>query len=248
MKIAAITDIHGNVAALDAVLTDIRARGADAIVQLGDSVSGPLWPRETLARIQELGCANIRGNHDRQLLGDPADMRASDRHARETLTPAQLVWLAQWPAILQWRADVLLFHARPHDDLQYMLEDPARGYAWLRPAGDIERDVAEFESRLMMCGHSHMPRVYQLADGRMIVNAGSVGLQAFDDDEGGYHVIENGSPHARYVMIELTERAINAAIIAVAYDWRAASRRAAEHGRQEWADWLLTGQVRERGQ
>lgn len=243
MKLAAITDIHGNIAALDAVLADIKTRGADAIVQLGDSVSGPLWPYETAKRIQEIGCTNIRGNHDRQVLGDLATMRASDRHARESLTPADLIWLAQWPAIFQWSPSVLLFHGRPHDDLQYLLEDPSKGYAWLRPHKAIAADVAGFHSQLMVCGHSHLPRVYQLDDGRTIVNAGSVGLQAYDDDVGGYHVIENGSPHARYALIDIDSHAIHVAIVAVSYDWQAASRRARENGRVEWADWLLTGRV-----
>ncbi|CEJ09983.1 Calcineurin-like phosphoesterase superfamily domain protein [bacterium YEK0313] len=47
MRLAVIADIHGNVLALDAVLADVAGRGADRIVNLGDCVSGPLWPRET---------------------------------------------------------------------------------------------------------------------------------------------------------------------------------------------------------
>lgn len=55
MRIAVLADIHGNVLALDAVLDDLRRRGgADLIVNLGDCVSGPLWPRETMERLEAL--------------------------------------------------------------------------------------------------------------------------------------------------------------------------------------------------
>ncbi|WP_292649880.1 metallophosphoesterase, partial [Mesorhizobium sp.] len=55
MRIAVLADIHGNVIALDAVLDDLQQRGgADLIVNLGDCVSGPLWPRETMERLEAL--------------------------------------------------------------------------------------------------------------------------------------------------------------------------------------------------
>ncbi|MBZ9955524.1 metallophosphoesterase family protein [Mesorhizobium sp. BR1-1-15] len=92
MRIAVLADIHGNVLALDAVLADLERRGgADITVNLGDSVSGPLWPRETFARLEALDLRTVRGNHDRRVAADPADetMWASDIYARERLTGAQ---------------------------------------------------------------------------------------------------------------------------------------------------------------
>ena len=68
-RLAVISDIHGNIRALEAVLADIETRGADAIVNLGDCVTGPLWPRETLDLLKSLSLITVRGNHDR-LLGD----------------------------------------------------------------------------------------------------------------------------------------------------------------------------------
>nr|WP_292341563.1 metallophosphoesterase [Mesorhizobium sp.] len=92
MRIAVLADIHGNVLALDAVLDDLGRRGgADLVVNLGDCVSGPLWPRETMQRLEALGLPTVRGNHDRRVAEDPADekMWPSDRYAQERLTPAQ---------------------------------------------------------------------------------------------------------------------------------------------------------------
>ncbi len=68
MRLAVIADIHGNLLALDAVLADIAARGVDLTVNLGDCVSGPLWPAETAARLMALGLPTVRGNHDRWVI------------------------------------------------------------------------------------------------------------------------------------------------------------------------------------
>ena len=84
IRIAAISDIHGNLGALEAVLDDIELRGVDRTVNLGDIVSGPLYPRETAAVLIKLGLPTIRGNHERQLLApDRNAMGPSDRYAAE---------------------------------------------------------------------------------------------------------------------------------------------------------------------
>ncbi len=61
MRIAAISDIHGNALALEAVLTDARTRGYDRLVQIGDALSGPLWPRETAEILRGLDAVHVRG-------------------------------------------------------------------------------------------------------------------------------------------------------------------------------------------
>ncbi len=123
MKIAAISDIHGNLAALDAVLADIRSEGADFTVNLGDILSGALYPSETADRLIPLNLPTIRGNHERQVLvSDRARMAASDRWAFDTLRPDQLAWIAGLPSTLRISDDVLLVHGIPNDDLSYFLE------------------------------------------------------------------------------------------------------------------------------
>lgn len=99
--IAILSDIHGNLPALEAVIADARAAGATSFVNLGDSLSGPLWPAETADLLMREGWPTIAGNHERQLLTHARDrMNASDRFARERLGDAQLAWLAAQPQTL----------------------------------------------------------------------------------------------------------------------------------------------------
>ena len=88
-----------------------------------------------------------------------------------------------------------------------------------------------------------MPRLVRLADGRTVVNPGSVGLQAFSDAEPVNHAIEVGAPHARYAVLERAKAADpwRVSFRVVAYDWNAAGARAKEKGRDDWAQWLRTG-------
>ena len=243
MRVAAISDIHGNLPALEAVLADIARRGADLVVQLGDALSGPLWPRETAGLLLSRAFPCVRGNHDRALLGDPGSMGPADAHAWRQLDAAHLDWLRGWPPRLEVAPGVLLFHATPDDDDTYLLEDPSTGYAQLRTPQAILATLEGIDARLMLCGHTHVPRVLALPDGRTIVNAGSVGLPAYTDDTGGFHRHENGSPHARYALVDLLPGRVDAAIVAVDYDRSAASRQAARNGRPDWAGWLASGRA-----
>jgi hypothetical protein len=83
---AVIADIHGNLPALEAVPGDISARGITRIIDLGDCVSGPLWPAETCDRLMALGLPTVHGNHDRWV-ADPADepRGTTDRYTRHAL-------------------------------------------------------------------------------------------------------------------------------------------------------------------
>lgn len=244
MKIAAISDIHGNLDALDAVLADIALRGVDIIVNLGDIVSGHLQPRATAARLMALDLPTIRGNHERQLFGDPARMGESDAFARAQLLPEQLAWIAALPATLRLRKDVLLVHGTPQSDLVYFLDSVTpQGSRAATPAEVAERAGAA-DAALILCGHTHMPRSMRLDDGRLVVNPGSVGLQAYDDDHGHPHVMENGTPHARYAIAEQgADGAWTAHFHAVAYDWEQAARLALDNGRPDWVTPLRTGRV-----
>ena len=75
MRIAIISDVHGNLPALEAVVADIRGRGVDLIVNLGDTVSGPLLPRETAHYLMAEDWLTLAGNHERQVLEEPTGGR-----------------------------------------------------------------------------------------------------------------------------------------------------------------------------
>ncbi|WP_414706665.1 metallophosphoesterase family protein [Ralstonia sp. UBA689] len=123
MRIAALSDIHGNLAALNAVLEDIRSQGVDLIVNLGDIASGPLQPSETVDQLMALNLPTIRGNHERQLLEeDRSRMGLSDQYAFDELRPDQLAWFASLPARRYVEDDVLLVHGSAESDLTYFME------------------------------------------------------------------------------------------------------------------------------
>jgi predicted phosphodiesterase len=87
MRIAIIADIHGNLPAPEAVLADIARHEVDCTINLGDCVSGPLWPREVCDLLMARQDLSIRGNHDRWVSGtDPLRMGASDRYATHNST------------------------------------------------------------------------------------------------------------------------------------------------------------------
>ncbi|HDR9049769.1 metallophosphoesterase family protein [Burkholderia vietnamiensis] len=242
MKIAALSDIHGNLAALDAVLDDVRRRGADVIVNLGDIVSGALHPAETADRLIALDLPTIRGNHERQLLERTRDaMGLSDRWAHDTLHERHRAWLAALPERATLGDDVLLVHGTPASDLDYFLETVTRDGCRAATPDEIAQRAGDEPASLILCGHTHVPRVARLADGRTIVNPGSVGLPAYRDDFPYPHRIETGSPHARYAIVSRTPAGWHAELHTVEYDWQTAADTAAARGRDEWAVALRTG-------
>ena len=246
MRIAVMSDIHGNLWALDAVLADIARRGVDATVNLGDILSGPLLPAETAERLMALGLPTIRGNHERQVLEhDPARMGASDRWAHEHIAPAHRAWIASLPSSMRLQDDVLLVHGTPGSDLVYWMEsvDPS-GQRTATYAEVLER-AGGAQASLILCGHTHVPRTVLLDDGRLVVNPGSVGLQAYDDELPYPHKAENGSPHARYAIVERGAGGWAVEQYAVAYDWNAAAEVAQRHGRPDWAHALRSGRMPE---
>lgn len=244
MKIGVISDIHGNIAALEAVLEDAAIRGVDQIVNLGDICSGPLFPKETADRLMALEFPTIRGNHERQILElAPDRMGLSDRHAVKCLRGDQLAWMDGLPETMRLSPEVLLVHGTPESDLEYFLETVTA--AGLRPAtaDEIAQRAGDVDAAVILCGHTHVARVVWLADGRLIVNPGSVGLPAYADDQPFFHAVESGSPHARYAIVSQVADGWSAELIAVDYNWEQAARVAEANGRPDWARALRTGQA-----
>lgn len=248
MRFAAIADIHGNCAALQAVLDDIAALGIRDIVNLGDCFSGPLEAGRTgdlLLLLDPEAMVTVRGNHDRYLLQTPLErMGLSDRHAFGQLSPRHFDWLKRLPQTIVWRDEVLLCHARPGEDDQYWLDSVSPdGRVTLRPQAEIEAIAAGIGQSLILCGHSHLPRAVALSDGRLIVNPGSVGCPAYSDDEPVAHSVETGHPMASYAILERGEKGWVPQFRLVAYDHMAMARLAADNGRQDWGRALASGRV-----
>lgn len=220
MRIAAISDIHGNIAALKAVLSDIKRRGVSHIVNLGDTVSGPFDAKATADLLMSLDLPTVRGNHDRQLFDRPkAEMGTWEAWVIDDLTPAHIAWMESFPLTLEVHG-LFLCHATPDKDDENWLD--FRG-----PADRmIARDLAEVEARMgdvtapmILCGHTHTPRSVQLPSKQRIVNTGSVGCPAFLDTRIEPHFVhQTGAPDARYAIVENHDGHWHVDQIAVPYD------------------------------
>jgi predicted phosphodiesterase len=241
VRIAVIADIHGNMPALEAVLADIRRRDIDRAVNLGDCVSGPLWPREVCDLLMVRDDLTIRGNHDRWVSGaDPTRMGASDRYAYSQLNQDHRSWLAARPTSANADHDILACHGTPTDDNRYLIEEALEGRLVRAHPSTIRERLGDIRAHVVLCGHSHQQHLIQLPNGPLILNPGSVGCPSYDDPGADPHVSESGSPHARYAILiaERDQRSVE--LIAISYDWKAASARAEANGRPEWAYGLRT--------
>lgn len=245
MRFAAIADIHGNDLALEAVLGDIAAQGITDIVNLGDCFSGPLEAGKVADRLLPLAIPTVRGNHDRYLIEKrPEDMHRSDSAAHAQLDAAHLDWLRSLPVDLIYRNEVYLCHATPENDNLYWLDMAAAdGSVVLRPQAEIEALAKDIDCPLILCAHTHIPRMVALSGGRLIVNPGSIGCPAYEDDTPYPHRVETGHAMASYAVLEKTAFGWTAQFRSVGYNNMAMSALAKANGRPEWASALATGRI-----
>ena len=244
MKFAAIADIHGNLRALEAVLADISAAGITEIVNLGDHVSGPLEARRTADLLIDRGILCIRGDQDRRLL--ELDRTGScERADYRQLGRKHLDWLAGLPTTTIYRDEVFLCHGSPRADAVYWLDRPTDDDADIRrsPVSAIESEAAGIAASLILCGHTHIPRIVRLRDGRAVVNAGSVGCPGYTGDKPVRHKVETGTPDACYAILERTGQRWSATLRYVPYDHAAMAEMARRNGSPAWASALATGWV-----
>ena len=246
MRFAAIADVHGNVLALQAVIADIRAQGIEEIVNLGDMASGPLDARRAMDALMALDAVHVLGNHDRYLIDRPPEKMGSwDRPAHAQLEARHLDWIRAVPPTRVYRDRVFLCHATPANDELYWLETVLPDGA-LRMASReaIEQAAEGVTQRLILCAHSHLARAVRLSDGRLIVNPGSVGSPGYRDIHPYPHVVEAGTPDARYAVLELSDENWRVTFRHVPYDHEAMAALARRNGQPELASALATGWIR----
>ena len=211
MKFAVISDIHANLEALERVLRDARAQGAEAVVCLGDVVGYGPRPAETLERVRTACATVLAGNHDDAVSGRSdadsfVDLAADavQRH-REALAPDALAWLKGLPYTAE------IDGARcTHGDVF----DPPKFY-YIEDEKDAAANFSATDAQLVFAGHTHVPALFlvgqsgtvyktdaqdfTLEDGkRYIVNPGSV----------GYPREANGQCHSSYVLYDSAERTV----------------------------------------
>ncbi|MBY9079673.1 metallophosphoesterase family protein [Paenibacillus sp. HN-1] len=242
--LAVISDIHSNEPALRAVLQDAEACGAELVVNLGDSLFGPVDPVGTYRLLAGLGKAvHIMGNCDEVLLEDHSES-LTYRHVKPLLDAEMEGWIMRHQPL--WRQDGLLFcHGTPGDNKRYLLEEVTKARVMYKSGLTLQNELSPLGEQGIFCGHSHVYRKIDLPDGRWVVNAGSVGLPAYEEELPFPHVMESGTTCASYVIVRRnpgagweTEHRL------IAYDWQSAARMAEKNGRPDYAVAIATGRVR----
>lgn len=241
-KIAIISDVHGNSHALKSVLEDIARRKVEMIINLGDSVYGPLDPLGTIEILMKNEMIHIKGNCDRMLWEPIQGQSATLTFVQNQLTENHIDWLQQHPS--QYIVDDILFcHGTPTSDEVYLLEEMDENGAVLKSEKNIMDQLQNIEQKIIVCGHTHIPRVVYLANGKIIINPGSVGLPAYKDELPIVHKMESGTPHAKYVVIEKVSGEWIIEQISVSYNWEEAAGLAVQQERYDWAQVLKTGKI-----
>jgi predicted phosphodiesterase len=209
MRIAILSDVHGNAAALDAVLTAVRERGPfDRILNGGDLVFGGPRPREAIERLIEAGYPTVIGNTDEMVAASPEGAPGAVAvWARTRLTPEQVGWLRALPTSQRVESDggppLVLVHATPWSTTD-MIDSAS-------PPATVARAFEYADTRALVYGHIHRAYVRQVADG-LIVNTGSVGFP-FD-----------GDPRPAWAILTLAQGTWHAEIVRTHYDREAAAR------------------------
>ena len=187
---------------------------------------------------------HILGNHDRNFINqNPNEQGLSDSYAFHSLNKNEKKWLTSLPSNLEILNGLFLFHGTPSNDEIYLLETIENGRARLATQSEIMKRLGELKLKDMLCGHSHIPRIVELPRSRTIVNPGSVGLPAYDDEISEYHIMETGSPHARYAILEYQNNILSVEMISVSYDHQSAVKQALKDKRLDWAQGLQSGYV-----
>lgn len=236
MRVALLSDLHGNELALEAVLADVRAQGADQIVCLGDTATLGPQPRAVLARLRELACPCILGNHDAFMLD--ADLVRSYNDTpliveavawcQCQLSDEDLAFISSFVPKLElqlpYDTRLLLFHGSPRSHTEDIL--------CTTPAERLDEMLEDQSAAVLAGGHTHIPMVRRHR-ATLLVNPGSVGL-AFE------RYVHGKAPQllccAEWACVEVTPGKLSVSLHRVALDSRAlrAAALAVEHPFAAW--------------
>jgi putative phosphoesterase len=203
-SIAVITDVHGNVPALEAALARIDELGIGKVFCGGDLVGYGPWPNEVCRLLEARGIPTIYGNYDYAIGRDQEDCGCAytDTHDRE-LGERSIAWTLEHtdaaskafmrglPFDLRFELGgrrARLVHGSPRKVNEYLFED--------KPAKTFERIARGADCDVLVCGHTHQPWIHEYA-GVLFVNCGSVGKPKDGDPRGGLAVLEAAGEEVR---------------------------------------------------
>ena len=206
-SVAVLSDVHGVLPVLEAVLSEPDVHSADLVVVTGDHAAGP-QPVQTLDALVALGdrVRLVRGNADRELVAlarGGSSPHPESVWAASQLRPDQVELLDQLPHPLTVEVDgfgpVLCCHGTPRDDDEVVLVD-SRLERWAEVLAEVPPEV-----RTVACGHTHMPFV-RLVDRRLVVNPGSVGMP-YGRTGGSWALLRHGQVSLRHTELDLSAAA-----------------------------------------
>jgi diadenosine tetraphosphatase ApaH/serine/threonine PP2A family protein phosphatase len=175
----------------------------------------------------------------------PEKMGSWDRPAHAQLDNRHLDWLRAVPPTRVYRDQVFLCHATPaHDEVYWLDTVLSDGTVRMSSLEAIEQEALGIMQPLILCGHTHLARAVRLSDGRLVVNPGSVGSPGYRDTHPFPHVIEAGTPDARYAILELAGDDWRVTFRHAPYDHDAMAALARQNGQPELASALATGWIR----
>ncbi|MDQ0095857.1 metallophosphoesterase family protein [Paeniglutamicibacter psychrophenolicus] len=226
---AVLSDIHGVLPVLEAILAEPAVAAADLIVVTGDHAAGP-QPVEVLDRLAALGqrAVLVRGNADRELaaVARGASIEVPDDvvpWAAAQLGPKHVTMLEQLPhpvtLELEGFGPVVFCHGTPRDDEEVVLVD-TRLERWAEAFAELPEEV-----RTVVCGHTHMPFV-RLVDCRLVINPGSVGMP-YGRAGGNWALLRDGAVSLHRSIIDV-EETIAQVVAGSTYP-----------GRRKWAEFFI---------
>ena len=246
-KFAVISDIHSNSIALKAVLSDISNKNINKIYNLGDTLYGPIDPLGTYKILKLYSTIkHIMGNGDRLLLEKISKENSTMNNVRSMLTEEMKIWIKLQPKIIK-SENSLFCHGTPHADDEYLIEKIENNQVKIKSNNELLNLLNLVSEKFVFCGHSHISRTIYLNSTnkeKVIINPGSVGLPAYEDDLPFPHKMESNNPLTKYTIVTLTdETTYNIEHVELEYDYGYASKLAEKNGRLDWAYALRTGKV-----
>jgi predicted phosphodiesterase len=228
LRIAVISDVHGNAFALEAVLSEVKHEAPDLILNLGDQVTGQADPGRAFELQRSLTATEVLGSAEPYLLQD--DILNS--WLRLQLPPGAALHLTNLPLSARVaEGQVYACHGAPDHPSGHLLWSWQRGPYLARSAQELRSVVQPLNASVVLCGHTHREGLTMIDD-TVVVNVGAVGNQV------------DGDPRARWALLEQGKGQWNVTFRRVMYDWRAASEwvRAFGPEPEDEATYLTTGE------
>jgi diadenosine tetraphosphatase ApaH/serine/threonine PP2A family protein phosphatase len=217
MKYGVLGDIHSNLSALQAVLSELSSEGVSTLLSVGDVVGYGAAPRECLALLRESGVQVVKGNHDAATVGElstllfNAHARAAVEWTRSVLSEEELRWLAELPYLIELEHCAVGHGTYDHPEL----------FDYVRTTADADASLDRMQVPVCFVGHTHVPvtlmrlnqdpnrtaytreSYIELGDAsRALVNVGSVGQPRDEDPRAAYAVFDTEAETVRIQRVE----------------------------------------------